>query len=477
MVSDLAGGYAGSFLWPFTLRYAGRTGGTVRIAMPSMLTQPWNPVDGSNWIYDTTLYRATQDYAVLPDPFTGLCHPQRVQRAEVTVKRGLPVANPTPDWVTLNTAPTITVPGDALISWDAKAQRFISVREKHPQGVTANAKTVVRFERDLFTKSQWHDGNLLTMGDIMLSAIMAFDRAQEGSAIFDAATVPAFKSFEQVFRGFRIVSQNPLVVEYYSDFWELDACLIASGAANFFWPNYARGPGAWHTLALGIRAEAAGQAAFSSAKATRNKVEHMSYIAGPTVAVLDRQLASARSENYIPYAPTLGQFINADEARQRWTFLSNWRTGRGHFWVGLGPFLLQRVAPVEKIVELRRFSRFPDPSNKWVRFGEPKLAAVSVSGPRQVKIGEEATFDVKITFKGQPYPAAELEEVKYLLFDAKGQLASQGAVQRSGDAWRVVLSGQATRALAPGSNKLEIIVISKVVSIPTFASVSFTTLP
>lgn len=476
MVSDLAGGFAGSFLWPFTLRFEGRTGGTVRFAMPSMLTQPWNPVDGSNWIYDTTLYRATQDYAFLPDPFTGLVHPQRVERAEVTVKRGLPVSKTLP-WVTLNTAPSISVPGDALISWDAKAQRFLTVREKHPQGLTANAKTVVRFERDLLTKAQWHDGNRLTMGDIMMGIIVGFDRAQEGSAIFDAAAVPAFKSFEQVFRGFRIVSQNPLVVEYYSDFWQLDAELIADGAAGFFWPNYGRGPGAWHTLALGVRAEAAGQAAFSSAKATKNKVEHLSYIAGPTVATLDRQLAAARSENYIPYAPTLGQFISADEAKQRWTFLTAWREGRGHFWVGMGPFLLQRVAPVEKIVELRRFSRFPDPSTKWLRFGEPKLAAVTASGPRQVKIGEEATFDVKITFKGQPYPANELESVKYLLFDAKGALASQGDVQRVGDAWRVVLSGQATRALAPGSNKLEIVVISKVVSIPTFASVSFTTLP
>lgn len=478
MVSDLAGGYAGSFLWPYTLRYAGRTGGTVRFAMPSMITDPWNSVGGSSWIYDNTLMRASHDYPTLPDPFTGLAHPQRIERAEVTVKRGLPVGKSLP-WVTLNTAPSISVPGDALISWDAKAQRFSTVREKHPQGLTANAKTVVRFERDLFTKAQWHDGNRLTMADIMMSIIVGFDRATEGSAIFDASAVPAFKSFLETFRGFRIVSQNPLVVEYYSDFWQQDAELIASGAAFFFWPTYGpyAKPAGWHNIALGVRAEAAGQAAFTNAKATRAKVEVLNYVAGPTLAILDRQLAAARSENYIPYAPTLGQFITADEAKQRWTFLTAWREGRGHFWVGLGPFLIQRVSPVEKIVELRRFGRFPDPSTKWLRFADPKLAAVAVSGPRQVKIGEEATFDVKITFKGQPYSANELESVKYMLFDAKGALASQGDVQRAGDAWRVVLSGQATRALAPGSNKLEIVVISKVVSIPTFASVTFTTLP
>src|SRR5207249_3430150 len=91
VVADLAGGISGSLLWPYTIRYEGRTGGTVRIGVPNMLPEPWNPIGGSNFIFDTTLYRATQDYATVVDPYTGLDVPQRVERAEVFVKRGLPV--------------------------------------------------------------------------------------------------------------------------------------------------------------------------------------------------------------------------------------------------------------------------------------------------------------------------------------------------------------------------------------------------
>ena len=476
VVADLAGGISGSLLWPYTIRYEGRTGGTVRIGVPNMLPEPWNPIGGSNFIFDTTLYRATQDYPTIVDPYTGLDLPQRVERAEVFVKQGLPVTK-TLDWVSLQFVPEVRVPDDAIISWDPKAQRFITVKEKHPQGLTARAKAVVHFERDLFQKVQWHDGSRLSLGDVMLGWILTFDRAMEGSAIFDESAVPSFESFQQTFRGFRILSENPLVAELYSDAFTLDAEAIGAGAAGAFWPTYGFGPGPWHTVALGIRAEAAGEVAFTEDKAAKKKVERLNYIAGPTLAVLDRHLAAARAENFIPYASALSRYITPEEARTRWTFLTHWREGRGHFWVGMGPFLLQRVSPVEKVAELHRFSRFPDPSTKWVRFDEPMLAAVAASGPSTVRIGEEAAFEVRITFKGRPYPPREIDEVKFLLFDAKSALIASGQARQAGETWRVVLAPQATLRLVTGSNRLEVIVVSRLVSVPSFATVSFTTLP
>ena len=475
VVPDLAGGIGGSRLWPYTLRYEGREGGTIKIGNTDMLVEPWNAIAGTNWFFDQNVIRATQDWATMPDPFTGLFWPQRIERAEVSVKRGFAVAR-TLDWVSLKVVPENKVPDDAVISWDAKAQRFITVREKHPQGLASNTKTVVYFEKNLYKNVQWHDGSLLSMADIMLSWILTFDRAMEGSAIYDPAAVPSFRTFERDFRGFRIVSENPLVAEYYSDVVLLDAEAIAATAAGAFMPNYSQGPGAWHTLGLGIRAEAAGDVAFSAAKARRQNVEWLSYVAGPTLAILDRHLEAARTQNYVPYASVLGKHLKPEEIATRWKFLTHWRQGRGHYWVGFGPFLLQRVSPVEKITELRRFGRFPDPSTRWLHFTEPKLAAVAATGPSSVKSGDEAAFDVRITFKGRPYPPGEIEEVKYLLFDGKGQLINSGKVGRSGD-WKIVLAPEVTQKLAPGSNRLEVIVVSRVVSIPTFATVSFTTLP
>ncbi|MEM2961361.1 MAG: ABC transporter substrate-binding protein, partial [Candidatus Bathyarchaeia archaeon] len=88
---DLAAGFSGARLWPYTLRYVNRVGGTVKIASSDIFVDPVNPVAGSNWIYDAMYYRATSDPATMPDPFTGLYWPQRAKKAEVYALNGLPI--------------------------------------------------------------------------------------------------------------------------------------------------------------------------------------------------------------------------------------------------------------------------------------------------------------------------------------------------------------------------------------------------
>ena len=56
---DLAGGVAGSWIYPYTIRFTGQEGGVMRIAQPGVLVEPWNPVAGTNWIYDAMPQQAT----------------------------------------------------------------------------------------------------------------------------------------------------------------------------------------------------------------------------------------------------------------------------------------------------------------------------------------------------------------------------------------------------------------------------------
>jgi peptide/nickel transport system substrate-binding protein len=146
VASDLAAGISGSWLWPHTIQIGGKPGGTVRIGSTSMLPDPWNPIAGSNWIFDMTIIRATGDAGLLPDPYTGLYWPQRLQKAEVTVQEGLPVGK-TLDWVTLKFEKTITVPRDAWIDWDAEKQQFITVGETPTPTLTARTKTEAQRRR------------------------------------------------------------------------------------------------------------------------------------------------------------------------------------------------------------------------------------------------------------------------------------------------------------------------------------------
>ena len=471
--SDLSGSVYGSQLWAQTVRFDDRIGGSITIGMPSIMTEPWNPLGGSNWIYDQMPIRGTGEFATLNDPFTGLNIPNRIERAEVTVEQGLPVGV-TLDWVTLDFADKIEVPADAWADWDAAEQKWITVGEKYPDGVTVKRKTVVYYPEDLYDTVKWHDGSPFDLADIVMFMIQQFDRAKEDSPYYDESEVPSFDSFMESFRGVRIVSEDPLVIETYSDFWQLDA----EEMVETWWPMYGFGQAAWHTLAPGLLADGALEAAFSADKADANEVERLSYIAGPTIEILKAKLDEAQENGFIPYANTLGQYVSADEAEARYSNLQEWFRRRGHFWVGTGPFYLERAFPVEGTLILKRNPEHPDLVTKWLRFSEPAFAEVAIDGPSQVKIGEEATFDINVTFKGEPYAIADINLVKYLVFDATGALAHVGEAEAVEDGlWRATLGADVTSALAEGSNQLRVVVGPLRVLIPTIQDVQFVTVP
>ena len=470
--ADLASGVAGTFLWPHTIRLGDRVGGSLSIATSSILTAPWNPLDGSNWVYDQMLVRGTSDAGTIADPYTGLPLPQRVERAEVYIREGYPVGK-TLDWVELHFVEDNVVPADAWVDWDAAEQRFITAGEKFPDGLTAVRKSVVYYPSDLY-EHRWHDGSRISAADFVMNMILAFDRAKPESAVFDETKVSLLQAFMQSFRGVRIVSTDPLVIETYSDDYTLDA----EQSVSTWFPTYQFGPGPWHTLALGLRAEAAGEVAFSTAKATKLNVEWLNYISGPTLDVLRRHLAQATAESYVPYAPTLRRYASALEIAERWRNLNSWVSAKGHFWVGSGPLYLERAYPVEGIAHLKRYEGYRDPSTKWARFQAPRIAEAEVDGPRRVTSGHAATFDVSVSFAGEPYPVEEIDNVSYLVFDGSGNLAFTGSAAAAGPgSWQITLTADQTRNLPVGSNRIEVIVSSRVVSIPTFASYQFVTTP
>ncbi len=466
---DLAAGYSGARLWPYTIKYVDRTGGSVKIASSDLLVEPINPVAGSNWVYDAMFYRATSDPAVMPDPYTGLYLPNRITKAEVYAIEGTPMTS-TLDYVTLRFVPEIKVPEDAWYGWDAEKQEIITA----PPGTTAKTRTVVYFEPGLF-ETKFHDGSTLSLADIIFSYILTFDRADENSPVFDESYVPVFEEFRATFKGFKIISVDPLVIEYYSDATYLDAEWQVNAAASAFFPDYAYGPGPWHTIAVAWLAEANGELAFSADKAESQKVEWTSFVAGPSIDILKKYLDMAIEQNFIPYDKVLSQYLSPQEVAQRYNNLKRWVESKGHFLVGNGPFYLDKVDPTAKIVVLKAFREFPDPPTKWAIFTEPLIPEVKVLTTPTIETGFPAEVTFSITFKGQPYRDEDIAFVKYVLTSSVG--TSIGFAEPIGGGnWRVVLKPEETYKLPTGAVQLELITVSKRVGIPVSTSTTLNVL-
>lgn len=484
VAADLAGGVSGSSLWPYTLRYTDRLGGRMVIGLPGLLGEPWNPVAGSNWAFDRMITRATQDPMVLPDPYTGLYHPQRIDRAEVAVEQGVPVEQ-TLDWLTVTPEASIAVPADAWIDWDALHGRFITAEQAHPEGLTARTRVRVHYDADLFDR-RWHDGSPLSPADFVLPWILDFERASESSPLFDPAHLATFEAFRRHFRGWRILSTEPLVIEIYSDQIFPDAESIVAARA----PS----PLPWHTLMLGILGERRGELAFSSNKADRHGVDWLSLVAGPSLPALARLLEQAGEADALPYDQALAEWLTPGEREARFAALGVWHEAFGHFWVGSGPYRLHAVHPVAGSVVLRRFEGFRDPADRWLGLSTAPIPELVLDGPLVVEAGEArwrnglaaggaegreaAEFRLTVTVEGAPYPDDALHEVNYLLFDGQGDLAHRGAAVSLGDGeWRVRLDAETLAGLGSGANSLELAVTSRRVALPAFASHVFATVP
>jgi len=92
-------------------------------------------------------------------------------------------------------------------------------------------------------------------------------------------------------------------------------------------------------------------------------------------------------------------------------------------------------------------------------------------------IGEEATFDIFVSFDGEPYPSDEIKQVMVLLYNANGEIIFTGQAESVAPGqYQVLLSAEDTAKFESGSNKIEVAVVPLPVSIPTFTSIEFITL-
>lgn len=481
---DLATGPESTNVLPYNLRFAGEEGGTMRIGTNDLFTQPWNSIAGSNWVWDAFVMRATTHGnsniigggGLMADPYTGLPYPQRIASAELTYREGLQIQQ-TLDWLTVDTAPEVQVPEDAWVDWDAAEQRFVTAAEKFPEGLTANVKSVVVYPDDLFETVKWHDGSPISVGDFVMSMIQGFDPGKENSALYDPSLAISINAGLESFKGYRITSTDPLTIESYNDTYFSDAELNITP----IWPlsPYGlSGENSWPVLAISNLAEAAGELAYSRSKAAAAEIENTSWVGGPSLEILARFLDQAAGESYIPFEPTLGQYITQEEAAERYSNLQNWYEEHGHFWVGTGPYYLDRVFTTEKSLVLRNFEDFPDTADRWAQFSEPRLATTVVDGPGQVQVGSEQVFDVIVNFKDQPYPQSDMQGVRYILYDATGAVVNVGDAEAVGDGlYQVTLGPDITSDLPTGSARLEVVAIPIPVAVPSFTSLDFVVIP
>jgi peptide/nickel transport system substrate-binding protein len=226
-------------------------------------------------------------------------------------------------------------------------------------------------------------------------------------------------------------------------------------------------------------ADASKELAWGTGKADRNKVDWTSFIGGPSLEILSKNLDQAIADKTIPYAATMSQYLTADEASARYDALKTWYTTNGHFWDGTGPYYLASVDLNAFSAVVKNNPDYADLADRWSAFGEAPLADATLDGPGQVKIGEDAVFTVAVTTKsGDPYPSSDIKELKFLLYNDKGETVYVGAGEASGEGtFTLTAPADVTSQLTAGSGRIEAAAVLIPVAIPAFTSLDYVVVP
>jgi len=473
IAADLSAGY-NSLISYRTLRLKDQVGGSLKAGSREVFTEPWNMEAGTNWLYDMIVMRPITDMPAIFNPYTGLPMPNRFVDAEIEVLAGTPTSESS-DWLDLTFVDSIEVPTDAWYDWDATNDQVILA----PAGTTAVCKVVVNYG-DVIGNEKYHDGSVMTLADWLVNWPTDFEQADPDSDLYDVSTVSDFSQWKSTFKGMKVISESPLVIEYYNDFVNNEAEFMVTRAAftrsatNFFQtPEFP-----WHVRAIGTKADEEGLLAYSAQKADTLEIEWMNMIGGPSLSILSDVLDDAMATGYVPFGD-YEDLVTPEEATARYQNLKDWYEEKNHFYASYGAYYLDQADYVAHTAVVKAFRDYPYKADRWDWLSSPPIPESDATVPDFVIPGLDASFTLDLSFSGTPYSNDRIDFVKYMVIDSAGELKIVGEAEPTATEgqWSIELEGAETDGLSTGSYHLVTIALSKDVAVPGKAETPFIVIP
>ncbi len=482
VATDLLAGFSNDF-WARTIRWEDQIGGTVKASDREILNDPWNPIGLTNYAYDQIVISCTSDYEEMFNPYTGLAVPNRFVNATMMVDdtyEGLMVNSS--EWLDLQFVESVEVPTDAWYDWNVTSKEVIMA----PAGTYAKVKITINYG-DVIGNVTYHDGSVMSLADWLAFWPLRFERANPESTVYDESYVSAYQTFRANFLGQRLVSESPLVFEYYTNYTALEAEDVLSNGESTRalpyigtygyngWPDYP-----WHMVAIGMNVEEQNIGyTWTKAKATKVDGEWMNYIAGASLAVLEDALDASNATSYRPLLAS--EYVSVEEATERYSNLESWYDDKGHFWVTSGPYYLDQADFIAHIAVVKAFRDYQFKADRWAWLTTPPIPESSVELPEivagmsgTVVPGVNASFILTLSSDGEPYPNDRIDFVKYLVINSAGGVLVDGdAIAGAEGEWTITLNQSTTLKMMEGTYTLLTIALSKDVALPGTLETSF----
>ena len=382
----------------FTLKGEDAWGGEINWGANSLLRDAVNPVGGSKAPSEKQFTNFTELSAIVRNLDPKTMSPMFIETAEVTFDASLTYTQDS-TWIKTSSTTEIAVPNDALISWSEEKDKAIYAdaeymhdavglatawlatyeREKPKDRqkikaqqqiiedlkvienrgyITANVKVTVKYTNNIF-ELKWHDGSAFSIADIVMSFITRTQLTDKKSALYDPYISQETGEEIANFRGFKVISAKPLVIEYYTDSYTT----FVSDNINPLWIDYTNGQQSWAMAAVANTINALKAANYTYGSSLDNESLYLDYLKGSSLDLLEQATTNLEEQSFIPYFTILAHYITPEIANSQYNNILEFYNQYRHFHIGIGPYMITNVDALTPTLTLSRFNGLTVPSD------------------------------------------------------------------------------------------------------------------
>ena len=394
----------------------------------------WNPVAGLTDTYSTQIWYTLFDPSLSGHPFNGKIFPIRT------------------DWQIETKGPEslVNVPDDAII-WDSKSKNW----KKVGSGIFAVSKATFDLKF-----GEWHHGQKMDMNDIIYSTYFLLEwgsEKDENDKTFDSDYSPQAAQTAKTLVGIKPIDED--TIEVYTNYWHFDEGEIASWTSP--WSSMP-----WEIMAAMEQLVVDGKISFSRSESISKNVNWLSLIIPNDARLVQNQLESFKSSNFIP--ESISEFNQiSDYQISRYQASVDWIDKHEHAVISNGPFYLDGYSPDSRSITIKSFDsiEYPLTQGIWNKFEQvefPKVESVDIN--ELVQKGTK--LDIPIKTKNST-------EIHYFLSNSQGEIIISGIQNVYNDQTIITLENETMRNLPNGPNTLKIFAASDNVLKPYEFSTSF----
>ena len=333
---------------------------------------------------------------------TGKINPLFIKSADVTYLEGIHYINDQ-DWISAASAQEIAVPNDAIIAWDTEkasgiyadadymhaavglATAWLATYEREkPKDrdkiarqeqiiadlqaiedrgyLTANVKYTVTYDDSIFDLS-WQDGSAFSIADIVMAFITKTQLIDEESPLYDEYYAQKHAHELEGFKGFKIISEDPLVIDYYTDSYEL----YTSDTIHPMWVDYGTGQQSWAMAAAAQQAIAAKKATYSKGLSDYYGYTLLDYSKEDALGIVAQLLESLRISGEIPYEELLSPYVTQQNAGRNYQNILDFYAKNKHMYIGMGPYIITNIDALSPSLTLSYFPDFSIAGDEMVK--------------------------------------------------------------------------------------------------------------